>query len=339
MNGVNLSVAICTCNGALYIAEQLNSIIHQELCVDEIIVSDDCSDDMTVAIAERILEKCGIAYTIIENSTRLGVTKNFEQAIRCCSGNIILTSDQDDLWKPEKTKIILKCFAADPDCVMVFSDADVIDGCGNRICNSLYEKDGFMQAGDKDRDYVDKILRLGYTVYGCTMAFRKDFADKITPFFESEANHDAWIMCCAGMHGNVRYIPETLISYRIHGSNVVGSLTGNPKWERIIANRDRYEQHFAIHKLRELRVELLEEALKRNSIKNFYTTECRKCVVFYHGLLQAKGKRIPGIWFLFRSLLTGRYIYRFCDRGVKLSPSFMLKQFVCDIMFIIKWRN
>ena len=31
-----------------------------------------------------------------------GVVKNFENAIRHCSGEIIYLFDQDDIWKPDK---------------------------------------------------------------------------------------------------------------------------------------------------------------------------------------------------------------------------------------------
>ena len=45
-----ISVAMATYNGEKYIKEQIDSIIHQTVEVDEIVISDDGSIDQTVAI-------------------------------------------------------------------------------------------------------------------------------------------------------------------------------------------------------------------------------------------------------------------------------------------------
>ena len=52
-----ISVCIATYNGAKYIKEQLESILYQLSCDDEIIISDDCSTDNTLDIIEKIHDK------------------------------------------------------------------------------------------------------------------------------------------------------------------------------------------------------------------------------------------------------------------------------------------
>lgn len=54
---MKISVAMCTYRGERYITQQLNSILEQELGVDEIIICDDCSTDSTIKICQSILEK------------------------------------------------------------------------------------------------------------------------------------------------------------------------------------------------------------------------------------------------------------------------------------------
>lgn len=49
---MNLSVAICTYNGGLYLREQLDSILSQTISVEEIVVCDDGSTDNTLSILE-----------------------------------------------------------------------------------------------------------------------------------------------------------------------------------------------------------------------------------------------------------------------------------------------
>ena len=47
---IKFSVCIATCNGELFIAKQLQSILLQNMPVDEIIISDDSSTDKTIEI-------------------------------------------------------------------------------------------------------------------------------------------------------------------------------------------------------------------------------------------------------------------------------------------------
>src|ERR1017187_5313662 len=50
-NDLNVSVAMCTYNGARFLNDQLESIASQSRLPDELILCDDCSSDDTVAIA------------------------------------------------------------------------------------------------------------------------------------------------------------------------------------------------------------------------------------------------------------------------------------------------
>ena len=335
-----ISAAVCTCNGERYIAQQLESILGQVRAVDEIIICDDRSEDTTLEIAARVLEKSGIAHRIIQNPVRLGVTRNFEKCTGLCSGDVIFTSDQDDLWDPHKTEKLLCCFAEDPACVLAFSDANIIDGNGDPILESLHKKDGFMQTGHSFDNFQDDILRLNFTVYGCTMAFKREFISRIMPFYCSEANHDAWIMCCAGLYGTVRYLAEPLISYRIHGLNCVGSVDGNPKWDKVSAVQDGFDRHFAMQKLRTLRITLLREALSRGgNTGGAYAARCKKAIRLYERLDGAKTRPAAGIFSLLLSVPDGSYRYRFCDRGRTLTGMKMLKQLPHDILYLIKWRK
>ena len=90
---MKISVAMCTYNGDKYIEEQLNSIQKQTKKIDEIIICDDGSKDNTVEICERLLSKSNIEYKININKENLGFARNFYQAIRLCSGDIIFFCD------------------------------------------------------------------------------------------------------------------------------------------------------------------------------------------------------------------------------------------------------
>lgn len=338
---MKISVALCTYNGKQYINKQISSILDQTVSVDEIIICDDCSEDTTLLVVKKTLQNSKVNYRILQNERTLGVTKNFEKAISYCSGDLIFTADQDDIWDKCKVERMKEIFVKNPECVMAFSDAKVIDENNNIILDSLLKKDGFMQGELSEKKYVDDVVRLNYTIYGCTMAFRKSFVKEVMPFFETKANHDAWIMCCAALEGEVRYIPDPLISYRVHGKNVVGSICGNRKWEEIITKQDKFQKHFAMQELKEIRVVLIEKALDLYpNTHNEYAKACRKMCCFFRRLEKMKNANgFRRVVLLGISLIDGCYYYRFCDRGRKVTKKWMLKQFIYDFVFVLKEGN
>ena len=52
-----ISVAMATYNGEVYLRKQLDSILHQSLPVDEIIICDDQSSDGTVDIIQEYIKQ------------------------------------------------------------------------------------------------------------------------------------------------------------------------------------------------------------------------------------------------------------------------------------------
>lgn len=210
-----ISVAICTYNGEKYIIEQLESIYRQTVMPDEIVICDDCSDDRTVELAERSLKASGISYKINVNPVRMKVWKNFSQCIHMCSGTIIFSCDQDDVWKENKIEVFLKCFK-DEKCVLAYSDADIIDSEGRKIADSLWEIHGLSGKPDIQK-YKLNILRSMFMA-GCNMAFTKKFYDDISPVPQYFI-HDGWLAVCAPLFGNIMFINDKLMHYRRHGLN------------------------------------------------------------------------------------------------------------------------
>lgn len=225
MNGQPIiSVAICTYNGEPYLAPQLESILAQTRPVDEVILCDDGSSDGTLAVARRILEGSGTSYAVYQNVPGLGVAKNFERAIGLCRGDIIFTCDQDDIWKPNKVAAMTELFEREPDCVLVFSDAEVTAADGATVLGGLWDSVRFSAARRQqfglDGNY--ELLFGGNVVTGACMAVRRDFALACRPFPGEYLLHDDWLALCAACQNGLRPLPERLVCYRQHGGNVVG---------------------------------------------------------------------------------------------------------------------
>src|ERR1051325_7345189 len=102
---------MCTYNGAEFLPAQWESILAQSRPPDEIVVCDDGSSDQTRSLLEQLAKESSIPVTLRFNQANLGSVKNFEQAIRLCTGEIIALSDQDDVWRNDKLQTIEETFA------------------------------------------------------------------------------------------------------------------------------------------------------------------------------------------------------------------------------------
>lgn len=218
---MRISVALCTYNGARYLEHQLASIAAQTRPPDEVVACDDGSRDDTVAILRGFAASSPFRVTVVENPVNLRSTKNFEKAIGLCDGDVIATADQDDAWYPFKLERIESVMGADPGVGLVFSDADLIDGEGDRIGVRLWESVRFQRAREvAGRGGFATLLRRS-AVTGAAMAFRAEHRRLFAPIPSSWV-HDEWIGLVIAAHARVTPIAEPLMQYRRHDNNQVG---------------------------------------------------------------------------------------------------------------------
>src|SRR5258708_26884212 len=137
MEESRFSVAMCTYNGAKFVQEQLRSIVAQSAPVQEIIICDDGSADESCAIVDAFSREHPGIIRLYRNSTRLGYSQNFAQAISLCRGDIIFLSDQDDSWLPARVERIAALFAGDDRCAVVSVAAIVTDASLHANGNTL----------------------------------------------------------------------------------------------------------------------------------------------------------------------------------------------------------
>lgn len=224
---MRVSVAVATRNGAPFVRDQLASILDQTRLPDEIVVSDDGSDDDTVAIVRSTLARggggLGVEVRIFENVAPLGVTANFQKALEACSGDIIVLSDQDDIWKEDRVARAVTVFEGDSSAVLVVCDADLIDGDAAPLGDTLFGALGLStierQALAGERTF-EALMRRNL-VTGATTALRRSLVVDATPF-PSAWVHDEWLAVIAAAQGGVRMIPVALVGYRQHGANEIG---------------------------------------------------------------------------------------------------------------------
>lgn len=212
-----ISVGLCTYNGEKYIEKQIKSIINQTISPDEIIICDDCSKDNTVNIIRETLKNCSIKYKIIINDTCLGLHGNFTKCFNECSGDIIFSCDQDDIWYKNKIESFLRTFNENADCELVYSNCVVINEDDNIILHDFWNIYG-IEYSKLNNEEIFKVQLNNMCFAGCNMAFKKELWDRIKPI-PFHYIHDSWLAICSSIHGIIKFLPEPLIMYRQHSSN------------------------------------------------------------------------------------------------------------------------
>lgn len=211
---MKISVALAAYKGEQYIAEQLESILAQLGEDDEIIVSDDYPEGKTRDIVLNLAsEDKRIRY--IEGPGK-GVVKNFENALRNCSGDVIFLSDQDDIWLPGKVESVMNEIRNGAS--LVLHDASVTDAGLNITDESYFSSHG------SNASFAGNIIRNSFV--GCCMAFTGELMLETLPFPKELPMHDWWIALVA-LKKNRRTVllKKPLILWRRHGDNVTGGKT------------------------------------------------------------------------------------------------------------------
>ena len=218
-------VALITCNGLTYLPEQLRSILAQTRPVAHIVVSDDCSTDGTWAYLQAWAREAPVRVTLVRNDPPLGVSANFEQAMRLVEADIVFSADQDDVWMTDKVALLAAVFEADDTVQLAHTDAVLTDAQGHELGATLFEELQISRAERRD-------IRCGnaFRVYcrrnvvtGAAAAFRRRLIGLVQPLPpKTMFYHDGWLALMAAASGRVVMLDTPTIQYRQHGANLVG---------------------------------------------------------------------------------------------------------------------
>ena len=218
----SISVAMCTYNGERHLPQQLASILRQTRLPDEVVIHDDGSTDSTPDIAAAFCRQAPFPTTFKVNETNLGSTRNFEQTILACKGDLIALSDQDDIWHRDRLARSEQELIDHPEAGLVFSDGDIIDDFDQPIGKTLWKTFRLKRRLLEDLQSGDcKPLARRTFVTGATVMFRARYAALCFPTGRYWW-HDGWLaMLIAGI-ATIRPIDAPLISYRTHASQQLG---------------------------------------------------------------------------------------------------------------------
>lgn len=214
---MKISIAMTTFNGAQYLFAQLDSFLFQKRMPDELVVSDDASNDGTLGVLHDFAKRAPFKVRIYSNESNIGFTANFNRVIQLCSGDIILLSDQDDVWGANKISTIEDHFTNNPNSWLLVHDGSLVD---SHLA---------WHGATKLRQVVAGYGSTDGLVMGALTAFRKELNRYALPIPVGISGHDGWLHLIARLLGK-RYVLEAdLQRLRRHSSNTSAWIASSPR--------------------------------------------------------------------------------------------------------------
>ena len=220
---VQLQILLATYDSSRFLREQLDSILAQDCRDFELLIRDGGSTDDTVAIIGEYQRKNPETIRFLGQFSAKA-PENFASLLAASTAPLIMFSDHDDVWKPEKVRITLKKYRemeaeyGSDTPIMVFTDSEVVDSELNLISRSMfgYQKID-VRALTLNRLIVQNVPS------GNTMLVNRALVDLASPIPSAAVMHDHWLTLVAATMGKFGFLAEPTVSYRQHTDNFYGA--------------------------------------------------------------------------------------------------------------------
>ncbi len=205
-----VSVIIPNYNYAHYLREAIDSVLAQTYGEIEIIVVDDGSKDDSRAILESYGEQI---QAIFQSNQGVAAARN--KGAAASDGEYIAFLDADDSWLPTKVEKQVAKFAENSNFGLVHVGVDEVDPEGHSLVHRLEGAEGAVSAT------LLMLGREGVLGGGSGAMIRRTVFEEIGGFDERLSTSADWdLFYRVSERYAVGFVPELLIKYRVHGSNM-----------------------------------------------------------------------------------------------------------------------
>lgn len=225
---MKISVAMATYNGERFLVEQLESLAAQSRLPDELVVSDDCSSDRTLAVVEAFARSAPFPVFVFRNDKTLGYADNFLRAAQLCKGDWISFCDQDDVWMPGKLATIERYInIPGRDVMLIAHSAAVVDENLRGMASRRPDIARFRVCRGTE-------LPASWYVEGLAISFRGELVRDLSTSDRGPDGgkpmlplaHDVWVCRLARILGDIVLLPDSLCLYRRHSETATSAYRG-----------------------------------------------------------------------------------------------------------------
>ena len=202
-----VSVIMPSYNAERFVAESIESVLHQTYQNWELVITDDCSTDPTPQIVQSYCDKePRINFVVAEQHSGIAGTRN--QCLSRAKGRFVAFLDNDDLWHPEKLERQVG-FMLDNHCAFSYSEYELIKEDGSPK-GKIIKTAGIIN--------YDKYLKNTIIGSGTIMLDTEKTGPLTMPF--NATSDDMALWCKILKDGHCAYpIQEVLMKYRVRSNS------------------------------------------------------------------------------------------------------------------------
>lgn len=243
MEKFKISIIMPAYNTEKYISAAIDSVINQTFPDWELIIVDDGSTDNTGKIIDEYIEK-DVRIKVFHQSNQ-GVSSARNNAMERSTGDYMTFLDSDDVYHPERLKIMLDVLLSDPKCDAVFAeyhefkgDELIVPETESATCEVFNE------------NIVETIIRNTKLQLMCNVMMKTEIAKQVRFADLKFAEDYCFIRDCACYMEKISVIDSVLYFYRRDNAN---AMTSNffteqyvPEYMKIVKNAYEF---CMVHKL------------------------------------------------------------------------------------------
>ena len=298
-----VSILIPARNAAPWIAEAIESAIHQTYGRIEILVADNASTDETVEIA---LSFSDPRIRVLQSHTNLGMAGNHNRLARLSGGRYLKYLHADDFLFPSCVESMVSLAMTDARLGLVFAPRQIVSAGSDDApwiaqFESLHEHFHDLQPANDGRTLAWQVLDAGFGNWigepSSVLISRRALTSVglFNPRLTGLMDIELWVRIA--LHFDVGFVERPLSSFRLHDQSMgaVTKITSadwlDPLWlaeSHVVANRDDPERGRLVH----LRNRRLLQALK-NQLNRFANGQFDSNLVDYFRYRLRRGAGSP----------------------------------------------
>lgn len=210
-----VSVIIPSYNHERYVGLAIESALAQTYPPHEIVVIDDGSTDGTTAVLSRY---AGRVHAVRQANAGVSAARN--AGVKLVSGELLAFLDADDEWQPRKLELQVAAWRCSPPPGLVHCGVEDIDAAGNPLRQHTDGMSGRGVAAEMLLFRRSTILGGGSGVLIPRAVF--EAAGGFDLRLSTSADWDLYYRIASRYP--VAFVPEPLLRYRLHGSNMHGNI-------------------------------------------------------------------------------------------------------------------
>ena len=210
-----VTVIIPAYNHEDFVAEAIASVLSQSLKDFELLIVDDGSTDSTLDQI-RTFDDSRIRVIVQENR---GAAAALNRAMGEAKGRYISILNSDDRYHPERLQVLCEALQNSSGVSLAATGIKVINREGESETASWLERglDYYKKSGT----VFFAVIRDNFICSTSNFFFHRELLKKTGLFLPLRYCHDLDFILQAWVHGEILCLDETLLDYRVHGSNTI----------------------------------------------------------------------------------------------------------------------